>query len=103
MQSRHVNDAPRHWLRCASSFFFVRTSPQFWTVAFEVSIACYRPLARRIRGEHCTSQEKETIVAVDDDDAVDFCYRRAAGMYRSKGRMLIFSRCPPQDRDDIAM
>ena len=28
MQSKQVKDAPRHWPRCESSFFLVRTSPQ---------------------------------------------------------------------------
>ena len=74
MQSKHVKDAPRHWPRCESSFFLVRTSPQLCvrTVMLVLLPNLHpcptRGMAGSDRGEGegiSTSQEKDTMAVID--------------------------------------
>ena len=64
MQSKQVKEAPRHWPRCGSSFFLVKTSPQFWIgegqISFDVSAFIPNQGMAGVR----TSQEKDTIVSL---------------------------------------
>jgi hypothetical protein len=70
MQSRQVKEAPRHWLRWPSSFFFVRTSPQFYTASLVSLVVFSRGVCQTSsRGEERTSHEKETMVESGYDGA----------------------------------